>query len=138
VQPLTIGRGTLSGFGNLTGHVMNSGTVSPGSATATGTLTVTGDYTQASGGVLNIKIGPDCTQFDRFVVTGTGVGHAALAEDLNVRLAGCTPAAGDSFEIMSFNSSTGTFTPQLPPLPPGLEWRVDYAPDSIILRVVQP
>lgn len=101
---LNIQGGSLSGFGTITANVSNAGTVAPG--LSPGILTISGNYTQTSGGLLNIEIGglTAGSQFDQLHITGS----ATLDGTLNLRLInGFTPNAGDSFQIMSFRSRTG-------------------------------
>jgi len=99
--------GALGGIGTITGNVTNNGNVSPG--LSPGILTITGNYVQQAGGTLNIELGglTAGTQFDQLQITGT----AALAGTLNATLInGYSPAANDTFQIMTFASSTGGFT----------------------------
>lgn len=58
--------GTLQGTGIITGNVRNSGTVAPGNSI--GTLTIIGDYTQPSGGELDIEFDPSSA--DLLIVQG--------------------------------------------------------------------
>ncbi|MFO0869119.1 MAG: LamG-like jellyroll fold domain-containing protein [Pirellulales bacterium] len=108
---LSLTGGTLQGRGTVQGVVTNSGgTVAPG--TSPGALIIQGDYTQTSGGVLNVEIGgtnattPD---FDRLIVTGT----ATLAGSINVTwINGFVPslANSDSFQVLLYGSRVGGFT----------------------------
>ncbi|MBK8021945.1 MAG: hypothetical protein IPK19_11105 [Chloroflexi bacterium] len=105
---LVIGGPTIiSGTQTIGGNLHNDGgtlTVSTGS----GSITVNGNYTQSSGGILNIELGglSPATQYDQVVVTGT----AALAGTLNLALInGFDPAIGNAFQIMTFGSRSGTF-----------------------------
>lgn len=64
-------------------------------------------------------------------------GVAALAGALAVTLApGFTPQSGDSFQLLTAGSLTGTFaSTSLPALGAGLAWDVDYTPQSVTLTV---
>jgi hypothetical protein len=122
--------GTLRGVGNVsTGTLVNSGTIAVGGvynppyANPVGTLAVTGNYTQASGGVLVLKIA-SISDYDRLAVSGL----ATLAGTLNV-----TPLQGepevvlqgplDVFEVVTYGSRSGTFgTVNLPPLASPTYW----------------
>src|SRR5262249_12112061 len=105
---VTISGGTLKGTGTIFCSVSNTGgIVAPGNSP--GILTINGDYTQSSSGTLNIEIGgtsaaaPD---FDQLHVTGS----ATLGGTLNVsQINGFLPAAGQSFQILTFASRAGDF-----------------------------
>jgi autotransporter-associated beta strand protein len=110
---LTVGNGgTLSGGGSIGGpvSVSSGGTVDPGTATTAGKLTIVGGYTQASGGVLNIEVGGHTTAGTDYDTLAIG-GAASLAGTINVSIINSyTPASGDSYQILSFASSSGDFT----------------------------
>jgi hypothetical protein len=73
------------------------------------------------------------TQFTRL----TANGNLPLDGSLKVTLAGgFTPTNGQSFAIVGYGSRTGQFSSQqLPPLPPGSVWLVDYGANAVTLRV---
>ncbi len=72
-------------------------------------------------------------EFDVLAVMGS----AGLDGALNVTLVGgFTPSLGDSFQVMTFSSETGSFSPTLPPLPSGLAWNVQYDANAVTLSVV--
>nr|MBA3240670.1 right-handed parallel beta-helix repeat-containing protein [Acidobacteriota bacterium] len=100
--------GELRGVGTITGDVTNpGGTVRPG--LSPGCLNINGNYTQGAAGALNIEIGGAtvCTEFDRLAVTGA----ATLDGTINLTLiGGFDPPAGQSFQVMTFGSRTGTFS----------------------------
>ena len=129
---LNIQGGLLQGHGTVTGDVSNGGQVSPGFSPAI--LHIVGDYTQTSGGYLNIEIGGYIagTDFDQLTVSG----NANLNGALNVSLINnFDPQIGDSFPVL-VGSSTGAFSStNLPALHPGREWDVVYG--STTLNVVQ-
>ncbi len=87
----------------------NAGAINPGiGAGATGVLTIVGNYTQGSGGVLNVELGGTTvgTQYDRLVdSTGTVTLNGAMSVTL---VNGFTPAVGDTFTVLTFPSRTGT------------------------------
>ncbi|HST52114.1 MAG TPA: FG-GAP-like repeat-containing protein [Pyrinomonadaceae bacterium] len=101
--------GTLTGTGTLTAATLNNsgGTIAPGLSGA-GCLAVSGNYTQGASGSLAIEIGgaTPCTQFDRLAVTGTATLGGTLSTTL---INGFTPAAGQSFQVMTYASETGAF-----------------------------
>jgi hypothetical protein len=127
----------LDGNGNIAGNVAVSGTgqfkpgTSPGEIAITGTHT----YAQAAPGVLDIEInGPNPgVDFDRVLIGGA----ATLGGELKLTL-GFTPAAGDSFTILTHASRTGTFGTLTFPSPgAGLGWAIDYTNTSTSLTVAQ-
>ncbi len=106
--------GTLGGTGTVGSvTVASGGAVSPGT-TSVGRLSVSGNYTQNAGGILNIQLGglTPATQFDQLAVTG----QASISGTLNVTLVnGFTPAAGNTFQIITAGSTAGSFTTINPP-----------------------
>ena len=109
--------GTLSGPGTVNANLTNAGEVDLGSSP--GLLDVTGNYTQTPAGTLALKVGGATagTLFDQVNVTGT----AALGGTLNVSLEnGFGPSAGESFDVLNFASSSGSFATVNLPLIDGL------------------
>jgi hypothetical protein len=102
-----------------------------------GIITIEVDYTQESVGLLNLELGGTTEgTYDQLVVTGT----AALGGTLNViTINGFIPSAGDSFTLLKYGGTlTGTFsTENLPDLAPGLQWRIEYHSDAVVLEVVE-
>ncbi len=125
--------GRLSGAGTVTGNVSNAATVSPGSLTP-GRLNIVGNYTCNPTAILDVRIGgTGVGQFDVLAVTST----ATRAGALNVTLVGgYTPSGGERFDVMTFTSGTGSFIPNLPQLPPGLAWDVQYGTNAVTLAVI--
>jgi len=97
--------GDISGTGTLVANVENEGSVDPGDAP--GTLTIEGNYTQGSGGVLDIEI-DGASDYDRLIVTGA----AQLNGTLNVTFGGgFSPYDFETFsDVMTFTSVTGNFS----------------------------
>jgi T5SS/PEP-CTERM-associated repeat protein len=100
---------TLGGSGSVGSVVVNSGgIVSPGNSP--GKLSVNGNYTQNSGGVLNIEIGgasPGAGGYDQLAVSGT----ATLGGTLNLSLVnGFRPTVGQTFNIITSSSEAGNFS----------------------------
>ncbi len=103
-----LGGSVLAGNGTVTGNVVNGGTINPGGSAAAGTLSISGNYTQYSGGTINVELGglSAGTQYDRLAVGGI----AALAGTFNVSLIdGFTPGLGNGFQVLSFASRSGDF-----------------------------
>ena len=113
------GAGTDS---NLNLPVFNGGTIE----VVLGTLAVNGSYTQTAAGALTVHLAglTPGTQFGRLQVNGT----AMLDGTLNVVLDdGFSPAAGDSFRILTFSSRGGDFaTENFPDLGDGLSFSPVY------------
>jgi fibronectin-binding autotransporter adhesin len=87
------------------GDLNNSGTLTLGPGS---TLAVTGNFSQDTGGTLQVQLGgaPAGGQFGRLTATGS----ATLDATLNVSLAGgYTPAVGDSFPVLTFAQHSGDF-----------------------------
>lgn len=129
------GNGALSGTGRIAGPVSNNGTVSPGASA--GTLTLLNSYSQSSSGSLQIEIGGSLpgSQHDRLAVTSTALLNGALNVSL---IGGFSPAAGDAFVVLTASAVNSTFASvNLPALPPGLEWQIDYLANSVRLSVIE-
>lgn len=105
---LTINGGTLTGTGTIIGNVVNGGgTLLPGGA-GPGLLAITGNYTQNAAGTLALELSGATpgTQFDKLAITGTAtLGGTLSATYLN----NFTPAAGSTFDVVTFASMTGSF-----------------------------
>jgi hypothetical protein len=104
---LSINGGALSGTGTINANVTNGGQVIPGGTGAAGLLTINGNYTQTATGSLNIELGGTVAgSSDQLVVSGA----ATLGGALNVATIGSfTPALGNTFQVMTFGSSSGNF-----------------------------
>ncbi len=107
----------------------------------TGQLTVQGDFYHLAGGELAIDLGGVTagTNFDVLSVQGA----VDLEGDLSVSLADVAgtpfaPGFGDSFEILTAAGGvSGAFADvALPQLAEGLDWFVDYSPNSVTLDVM--
>ncbi len=89
--------GALEGGGGITGNVVNLGTVKPGDAP--GDMTITGDYSQPSGGTLEIMLGGTTpgTQYSQLLVGG----EATLTSELDLSLvSGFDLETGQTFDIV--------------------------------------
>ncbi len=106
--------GALSGSGTIIGNVNNNAAyLQPGNGV--GALTINGDYTQSSGGTLEIEVGASGPILipDSLFVTGS----ATLGGTLNFNLpVNYSPSVGDTFFILSYGSHSGSFASvNLPP-----------------------
>ena len=102
--PILINGGSLSGSGTVDGDVTNSGQVIPGGTGTIGQLKINGNYTQTPSGSLNVEIGSGGS--DQLAVSGS----ATMGGQLDVSLInGFRPALADTFQDLTFASSSGTF-----------------------------
>jgi uncharacterized repeat protein (TIGR01451 family) len=134
--------GTLLGVDPLTppgiiGDVQNSsGIVHPGASP--GILSMAGNFTQNTAGNLNVDINGTSpgTGYSQLNISGI----AALNGALNVTLGGgFTPAAGNSFTVMTFTSHAGDFaTLNAPALTGGNVWTKTVTATAVILTVGPP
>jgi hypothetical protein len=105
-QQMSISKGTLSGFGTITGSVLNGGTVAP--STTGGVLKITGGYNQTSAGTLSSVI-TGTTPGTKFGQLSVG-GKATLAGTLKVNTGnGFVPGHGQSFSVLLYHTRSGTF-----------------------------
>jgi autotransporter-associated beta strand protein len=121
--------GTLGGNGTVGGNVINNAVVAPGDSP--GTLHVGGNYSQSSGGTVEIDIA-SLLSFDQLAVSGT----ASLSGTLDVTLDGYTGHAGDMFTILTSPGLTGNFLNlDLPELSNGLFFNERLTSTDVILTV---
>jgi hypothetical protein len=105
--------GRLSNAGLLvtTGHgqaTINLAVTNSGTVDLQGVLSIGGNYTQSADGTLNLHLAGTAvgSQYDQLQVHGAAV----LDGTLNVTLVnGFTPANGNTFRILTFNSRSGDF-----------------------------
>jgi len=121
--------GTIRGKGSVGGNVINDGIVSPGDSP--GTLHLGGNYSQSSGGTLEIEIA-SLFSFDQLVVAGT----ASLSGTLDVTLDGYAGHTGDIFTILTSSGLTGNFLNlDLPELSNGLFFTEMVTSNDVVLTV---
>lgn len=121
--------GSLSGTGTVGGNLSNGGIVAPGDSP--GTLHVAGNYSQGSGGTLDIQIA-SLLSFDQLIVSGA----ATLDGTLDVTLDGYTGHAGDIFNILTSSALSGNFvTIDLPTLGNGLFFHENATSKNVLLTV---
>jgi hypothetical protein len=105
-KQMNIAKGTLSGFGTITGSVLNGGTVAP--STTGGVLKITGAYNQQSAGTLSSVI-TGTTAGTKFGQLSVG-GKATLAGTLKVNTGnGFVPGHGQSFSVLLYHTRSGMF-----------------------------
>ena len=126
---LNILGGIVDGAGTISGTVADSGVVAPGSGV--GKLTLENDYTQNTGGLLQIEIaGTAPDQFDLLAVDGGVTLQIGSAVEFDF-IGGFAPKAGDKFDFLSFGEPTltGEFDNiNIEGLAPGFQYTV--APDG--------
>jgi hypothetical protein len=105
-KQMNISKGTLSGFGTITGSVLNGGTVAP--STTGGVLKITGGYNQTSAGTLSPVI-TGTTPGTKFGQLSVG-GKATLAGTLKVNTGnGFVPTHGEAFSVLLYHTRSGMF-----------------------------
>jgi hypothetical protein len=105
-KQMNISKGTLSGFGTITGSVLNGGTVAP--STTGGVLKITGAYNQTSAGTLSSVI-TGTTPGTKFGQLSVG-GKATLAGTLKASTGnGFVPGHGQSFSVLLYHTRSGMF-----------------------------
>src|SRR5262249_5051633 len=116
------GGAVLKGTGTIAGSVVNTaGTVAPGNSP--GIITINGDYTQGSGGALNIEVqgtNPATPDFDQLIVNGAVSLDGTLSVSL---LNGFTPSVADSFKIID-NDGVDAVSGNFAGLPEGATFTV--------------
>jgi len=124
--------GTLAGNGTVGGNVTNSGTIVPGTTTTIGLLTCSANVTNYGNSTSLMKLNKSASPSnDVLVVTGTLV-YGGTLKVLNL---GGAFAAGDSFQLFTASSYSGTFSAtNLPSLGSNLGW--NWNPANGTLSVV--
>jgi hypothetical protein len=130
---VTINAGLLTGTGTIAGSVVNSGTDDPGALDA---QTILGDYTQTTGGVLDVELGEN-GGFASLAISG----DATLAGELDVFLyPGFDTQLNDKYAILTFEldglSSGTNFTAYDFPTWNGLTFQEIVEADEIDLVVI--
>jgi hypothetical protein len=103
----------LLGAGTITANVTNAGAIVVGGPNATGSLHIaadsaagiSGNYTQTSSGTLAMEIA-SASALDQLMIDGLATLNGALDVSL---LDGFTPTAGQSFDLITYGSRSGTF-----------------------------
>jgi hypothetical protein len=98
------------------------------------------DYQQADSGELYVEIlGTALNAFDRLVASGDVVVDGYLNIDIDEISPGVpfVPALGNTFNIITANSVTGTFDfADVSGMPAGLAFHINYLPNAVQLQVV--
>jgi hypothetical protein len=132
-SPLELKGGELTGAGRVFARVNNSALVTPGSSP--GIMDVTGAYHQDARGVLRMELaGPEPgTGHDQLMVRG----QAEVGGTLEVVLLNdFVPAPGSQFDLVVSTTRVGEFAKlDMPDLPAGSAWKIEYLPTGVRLRV---
>jgi hypothetical protein len=124
-------KASLLGPGTINGNVTSSGFVDAGSSGSPGQLTINGNYTQGGSGTLQVQLGgtaPGSGGYDQLVVNG----NVALDGTLLVTLVnGFQPMSGETFQIITSNSESGTFATEQ--LPTGVSFQTAYSNSGVTL-----
>jgi autotransporter-associated beta strand protein len=120
--------------GRLETPQVNGNLSNPGGTLAVEATLISGDYTQFSGGRMEVEI--DTHRFDHLEITG----QLSLDGTLDlVLLNGQQPGAGQRYPLMQAGALAGTFAAtNLPSLGTNLSWVVDYSNHGVELRVASP
>ena len=125
-QAVNIEGGLLQGFGTIQGNLINAGTVHPGDGP--GMLTVNGNYTQDSGGILDIEIGGSRPGTDYSVLSVSGLATLNAGGVLDVSLLnGFSPTSNETFVILTSGGLSGMFTDNTIQLG-NVTFTVEYSP----------
>ncbi len=124
--------GTLSADTVIGDLINQGGDLAPGNSP--GATNLSGDYTQSAAGIFSVEIGglQAGSEYDVLNVSG----QASLAGLLKVDWFDSgsgpfSPAAGDSFDVLTANTLSGQFdTLDLALLAGGLQWQVNYLLDE--------
>jgi hypothetical protein len=114
-------------------RITNSATRATNSGGASfGIFNIYGNYNQSASGILNLDIGGKTpgTQYDQLKINGA----AGFAGALDVTFT-YTPADGDRFTVVSYNSRTGNFLIRVRNLPSDVVLRPEYTSNSLVLVV---
>ena len=128
---------TINGSGTIDApstSFLNKGRVAPGLSPAT--LSLSGTYRQSSTGSLEIELGGLTvgSEHDRLAVSGTVNIGGLLSLSL---IDGFSPALGDSFRIMTYNSAGGAFDSVSGNSQSGFAFDVRYKSDGVDLITVE-
>jgi len=125
---VTVNSGASYAGNGSSGNLINNGTVSPGNSI--GTIIVNGNYTQGSGGALNIEITP-AGLTDLLQITGT----AALDGTLNILPLGSI--ASFAKNTYTFLTAAGGVSGQFATVTPvaGLQFTISYLPNAVQLII---
>lgn len=133
LQDVNVSGGQVVGVGTIHANLVNGGgEVLPNGRGAIGVLHVDGDFTQSGQGKLTVDLhGTDSSQYDQLTVAGVAHLGGALAVELTTAF---VPAQGQSFDVVTFSSSSGAFNAlSLPPTAP--EMNADVTVSTVTLTV---
>ncbi|MCZ6702138.1 MAG: T9SS type A sorting domain-containing protein, partial [Ignavibacteria bacterium] len=128
--------GFLGGDGSFPFDVTNSGGINPGNTVgSSGIFTVDANYTQLTSGTLFIELGGlnPGEGYDQLIVTGI----AQLSGKLDVStINNFQPQVGQTYEIISANTVTGTFDQIVSH--GGLGFDINYNSNNVSITITSP
>jgi hypothetical protein len=124
-------KGSLYGYGTISGNMTNAALVHVGTDDTTGILTIEGDYNQTAAGTLHVRLGGTSpgSEHDQLQVTGAATLAGALAGQM---IGGYAPLAGDGYQVVLGEDVTGTFSKARGP---AQLLDIVYDPISVTLQV---
>jgi hypothetical protein len=125
--------GILGGSGTVASSVTNDATTAPGASA--GELEITGVFTQTANGAVAIEIGglTPGSEFDRLVIGGAANLDGTLSVEI---INGFPPTVGQTFEVMTFASRTGTFASLNLASPPGAALQANIEATRVVIEVI--
>ncbi len=121
--------------GTLQGTVLSNAAINIGDAPMlVGQMAIMGNYTQLANGSLTFDIaGPTSGQYDQLNVSGHAQLNGLMTVDL---LHGYVPQIGNTFDIMNFTSTSGTFSSVVGlPINGSEHFVLEYNPSNLTLDV---
>jgi hypothetical protein len=107
------------------------GTTLPGASGTPGVLAIAGNYQQASSGVMDELIGAGAHGV-LDVKGAAGLGSGALS----ITLLGGFDPVGDKFDILNYESFSGTFSNGTSFVADGYDWTLNYGKNDVVLAAV--
>ena len=128
--------GQLIGYGTIDGPLLNGGVVAPRGA-QTSPLRVLGSFEQLASGRLEIQVFKSFFPLEELIWSSLSVaGPADLGGELRMVFFGYIPLAGDSFRVLSFESSSGTFDKvSSTGLDSAFRMQALYLSDGVVVRI---
>ncbi|HEY0075425.1 MAG TPA: Ig-like domain-containing protein [Abditibacteriaceae bacterium] len=131
-NPFLLQGGKWGGSGDFTGTLRNEGGVlAPGFSP--GAIVINGGYVQAPNGILRMEIGGlnAGTQYDQLIVNGS----ATLNGTLEISQYGnFEPAAGNSFQLVKYLSSSGSFSAIKTAFPSGRYFTITKTSSYLVVQ----
>jgi fibronectin-binding autotransporter adhesin len=124
---------TLAGAGTVGGNVTNNGTITPGTTTTIGLLTCSANVTNSGASTSLLKLNTSVSPSNDVLAVTGALAYGGTLKVLNL---GVAFAAGDSFQLFTAGTISGTFSAtNLPAAGAGLGW--NWNPATGTLSVIQ-